>query len=69
MTAPGGAAFEMNREASWLAVAVEAPKGLCGAGSVQMIGTWDLLGRDQPFGGDNIKLVVRLMDWLSRRGG
>jgi hypothetical protein len=69
MTAPGGAAFEANQHAGWLAVGVEAPQGLCGGGSVHMIGTWDLMGRDQPFGGDNPTLVARLLDWLSRQSG
>ena len=65
MTAPGGSAFHLNYNAGWLPVAVEAPKGLCGRGGVQMIGTWDLLGRRNPFGGDNLKLVSRILDWLS----
>ena len=65
MTAPGGSSFHLNSKASWLPVAVEAPKGLCGLGGVQMIGTWDLLGRNKPFDGDNLKLVTRILDWLS----
>ncbi|MFZ2147125.1 MAG: toll/interleukin-1 receptor domain-containing protein [Sedimentisphaerales bacterium] len=69
MTAPGGTAFGINRQAGWLALAVEAPKGLCGKGAVQMIGTWDLIGRSQAFGGDKIMLISRLLDWLSRKSG
>jgi hypothetical protein len=69
MTTPGGAAFDVNLQAGWLAVAVEAPKGLCGAGSVHMIGTWDLMGRAQPFGDENLTLVTRLLDWLSHKSG
>lgn len=65
MTAPGGNAFNLNNKAGWLPVAVEAPKGLCGRGAVQMVGTWDLLGRNKPFGGENLKLVSRILDWLS----
>lgn len=65
MTAPGGSAFHLKSNAGWLPVAVEAPKGLCGKGGVQMIGTWDLLGRRKPFGGDNFELVSRILDWLS----
>jgi hypothetical protein len=65
MTAPAVAAFETNQNAGWLAVAVEAPQGLCGAGSVHMIGIWDLLGSNQAFDGDNLMLLTRLLDWLS----
>jgi len=69
MTAPRRASFEINQSAGWLPVAVEAPQGLCGSGSVQMIGTWDLLGRREAFSGDNLTLVTRLLDWLSRNTG
>jgi len=65
MTAPGGNAFNLNNNAGWLPVAVEAPKGLCGQGSVQMIGTWDIIGRKKQFGGDNLLLISRLLDWLA----
>jgi hypothetical protein len=65
MTTPGGADFEENQHARWLPVAVQAPQGLCGKGSVHMIGTWDLLGRSQAFGGHNVTLVKRLLNWLS----
>jgi hypothetical protein len=65
MTAPGGNAFHLNKNAGWFPVAVEAPKGLCGNGSVQMIGTWDLMGRNTPFGGDNLILISRILDWLA----
>ncbi|HSO86424.1 MAG TPA: toll/interleukin-1 receptor domain-containing protein [Draconibacterium sp.] len=67
MTAPGGNAFHLNKNAGWLPVAVEAPKGLCGQGSVQMIGTWDLIGRNLSFGDDNNILVTRLLDWLAAK--
>ena len=40
---------EPNRSADWLAVALQAPKGLCGRGEVHAIGTWDLLGRKKAF--------------------
>jgi len=66
MTMPHGTAFEINPEAGWLPVAAEAPRGLCGAGGVQMVGTWDLLGRRQAFGADNFTLLARLLHWLSR---
>jgi hypothetical protein len=69
MTAPAGPVFVRNRKAGWLPVAVEAPKGLCGKGSVNMIGTWDMTGRSKAFGGDNFMLISRLLNWLSRKGG
>lgn len=65
MTAPGGNSFHLNNNAAWLPVAVEAPKGLCGRGAVQMIGTWDLFGRNKAVGGENLKLASRILDWLS----
>jgi hypothetical protein len=65
MTTPGGSDFNLNNNAGWLPVAVEAPKGLCEDGGVQMIGTWDLFGRNKPFGSDNFELVTRILDWLS----
>jgi len=65
MTAPGGDAFYKNESAGWLPVAVEAPAGLCGRGGVMMIGTWDLFGRRKPFGGENLLLVTRILNWLS----
>jgi hypothetical protein len=67
LTTPGGSAFEINESASWLPVAVEAPGGLCGEGGVHMIGTWDILGRNQELGDDNPELLTRLFDWLSRK--
>jgi hypothetical protein len=65
MSVPGSNGFYINQNAGWLPVAVEAPKGLCGLGSVQMIGTWDLLGWNKTFGGDNNVLVTRILDWLA----
>jgi hypothetical protein len=65
MTAPGGNAFHINKNAGWLPVAVQAPEGLCGQGGVHVIGTWDLLGRNKPFGNDNHILVSRILDWLA----
>jgi hypothetical protein len=54
--------------AGWLPVAAEAPRGLCGKGEVQAIGTWDLIGRDEPFDRrDNLVLLGRLFEWLSGR--
>ena len=67
LTTPGGSAFEINESAGWLPVAVEAPAGLCGEGGVHMIGTWDILGRNQEAGDDNLMLLTRLFDWLSRK--
>lgn len=67
LTTPGGSAFEINESAGWLPVAVEAPGGLCGEGGVHMIGTWDLLGRNPESGNDNLTLLTRLFDWLSRK--
>lgn len=67
LTAPGGAPFFENQQASWLAVGVQAPKGLCGKGAVQMIGTWDLIGRRESFGETNLAFVTRLFNWLARR--
>jgi hypothetical protein len=67
MTAPAEAAFETNRKAEWLPVAVEAPQGLCGAGVVHMIGSWDLMGRHQLLGDDNVTLLTRMFEWLSGR--
>jgi hypothetical protein len=59
---------EPNRRADWLAVALEAPKGLCGRGEVHAIGTWDLLGRRKAFcHRDNLILLGRLFEWLSGR--
>lgn len=63
---PRGAELELNEQGGWLPIAVEAPRGLCGAGLVQAIGTWDLLGRREAFQNeDNMKLLQRLLDWLS----
>jgi hypothetical protein len=65
MTTPGGSAFESSSDVGWMSVAVEAPQSLCGAGSVHMIGTWDLLGSNTAFNGDNLTLLIRLLNWLS----
>ena len=62
MTAPAETAFQTDRKANWVPVAVEAPKGLCGMGGVHMIGTWDLMGRHQPLGDDNVALLTRLFE-------
>jgi hypothetical protein len=64
MTTPADAAFQTNRKASWLPVAAEAPQGLCGSGAVNMIGTWDVLGRYQSLGEDTDTLAFRLLEWL-----
>jgi hypothetical protein len=64
MTTPCGADFYENPNTGWLSVAVEAPKGLCGNGGVQMIGTWDLMGCRKPHGDENFILVRRLLSWL-----
>jgi len=65
LTSPRRSTWEVNEQASWLPVAVEAPNGLCGAGQVHMIGTWDVLGRDTQGGRDNLVLLTRILDWLS----
>jgi hypothetical protein len=65
MTAPAGAVFEALPQAAWLPVAAQAPPGLCGAGGVHMIGTWDVFGRRERFDGDNLALLRRLFDWLA----
>ena len=62
LTTPGGAVFEAVPAPAQLAVAVEAPSGLCGRGGVMMIGTWDLLG---DLTDTNAVLVSRLLDWLA----
>ncbi len=67
MTTPGGTAFAPVPHAEPYAVAVEAPAGLCGAGGVHMIGTWDLLGRYSTPAVGNLALLAALLDWLSRR--
>ena len=67
MTAPGGATFEIADNVGRLPVAVEAPQGLCAAGSVHMIGTWDLIGRKESFGYDNLTLLSRMLNWLARK--
>ena len=67
MTAPGGTAFQTADNVGNLAIAVEAPQGLCGAGGVHMMGTWDIVGRHRDYGPDNLTLVSRILDWLSRR--
>ena len=67
-TEPGEKRVEPNAGAGWLAVAAEAPRGLCGEGAVQAVGTWDLLGRRDAFGHrDNLILLGRLFEWLSGR--
>lgn len=65
LTQPRGTEFERNEHANWLPVGVEAPPGLCGRGAVQAVGTWDLLGRRQPFEKDNLTLLSRILNWLS----
>ena len=59
--------FERNDGASWCPVAVQAPRGLCGRGEVNAIGTWDFLGDQGVFleNADNAILVERMLDWLS----
>lgn len=65
---PGEKRVEPNAQSGWLPVAAEAPRGLCGKGAVQAIGTWELLGRHKPFRSpDNLMLLGRLLDWLVRR--
>jgi hypothetical protein len=64
MTTPGGAEFYENPNSGWQSVAVEAPKGLCGNGGVQMIGTWDIMGCRKAHGDENFILIRRLLDWL-----
>jgi hypothetical protein len=64
MTTPGCAELYENPNSGCQSMAVEAPKGLCGNGGVQMIGTWDLMGSRKPFSDENFALVHRLLDWL-----
>lgn len=65
LTQPRETAFDLNKKANWLPVAVEAPQGLCGSGTVHMIGTWDLLGRNRALESENLTLFRRIMNWLS----
>lgn len=67
MATPGVNMVEQNEFSSWLPVAVEAPKGLCGKGGVTMIGTWDLIGDGQFFQRSNLALIERLLNWLSHK--
>jgi hypothetical protein len=67
MSTPGINMVEQNEFSSWLPVAVEAPRGLCGKGGVNMIGTWDLIGQQQFFSGDNLILIERLLNWLTHK--
>jgi len=67
MATPGLNMVEQIGLSSWLPVAVEAPKGLCGKGGVNMIGTWDLMGNAAFFDGPNLDLLTRLLDWLSHK--
>jgi hypothetical protein len=69
MATPGINLVEENKYSSWLPVAVEAPKGLCGDGSVQMIGTWDLIGEEKFFSGSNGALLERILNWLAHKIG
>jgi hypothetical protein len=65
-----GERWEAMESVGGLAVAVEAPAELCGAGAVHTIGTWQIWSPGPPpLGGDNEKLLTRLLDWLSRQGG
>ena len=67
LTQPRSQEFDQNVEAGWLPVAVEAPSGLCGDGAVHAMGTWDLLRRPNArHNEDNLRLLERLLDWLSR---
>jgi hypothetical protein len=66
LTMPSQVDWEGNDKAGWLPVAVEAPRGLSGAGAVQAIGTWDLNWREaRDPAGDTLTLIERLFDWLS----
>ncbi|WP_163988867.1 toll/interleukin-1 receptor domain-containing protein [Pyxidicoccus caerfyrddinensis] len=70
LTQPGGQSFDLNRNAGWLPVGVEAPAGLCGRGCVLALGTWEIVGKHGAFWkhADNRELLFRLLDWLSRAG-
>jgi hypothetical protein len=69
LTQPQGWTCDENTNASWLPIAAQAPRALCGAGEVHAIGTWDLLGRSDTFGPDSAELVQRLFRWLSGTDG
>lgn len=53
------------KDASWVPVIAEAPKGLTGQGHVLAIGTWELIGRagHVPRGFDNLRFISNLLDW------
>jgi hypothetical protein len=66
LTQPAGTQFEVNADRGWVAVGVDAPKGLAHPGAVRFLGSWDLLREpaDKPEN-DTPQLVKRLLDWLS----
>ena len=61
---PGPQAVDVNDHGEWMAVAVEAPSGLCGSGAVQVIGTWEILGKSGAFANldGNVQLLTRLLE-------
>lgn len=63
----GNQQFGIIRNASWVPVVAEAPKGLTGKGSVLAIGTWELLARQGslPAELNNQRFVANLFDWCA----
>jgi hypothetical protein len=61
----GNQQFGMIKNAKWVPVIAEAPKGLTGQGSVLAIGTWELFERRGgfPTGFDNQRFIENLLDW------
>jgi hypothetical protein len=69
LTQPGGGQFEVNPNAAWIPVGVEAPSGLAYSGAVRFLGTWDILRAPSGIPAhDTPKLVERLFDWLADQG-
>ncbi len=69
LTQPGGAQFEVNRDASWIPVGVDAPIGLTHEGAVRFLGTWDLLRAPAgPPEHGTSAFLERLLNWLAGEG-
>jgi hypothetical protein len=69
LTQPTGGHFEINTQAAWIPVGVDAPTGLTYPGSVRFLGTWDLLrAPDDTMRYNALQLLERLLDWLADAG-
>jgi hypothetical protein len=68
LTQPRGAQFEVNADAAWVPVGVDAPTGLVHPGAVRFLGTWDLLRAPAEPPHDTLRLVERMLDWLASGG-